>query len=68
MTDSEFMKNSVAHADLKLTGQEIEFLNNNANQIKMTYKQVANFLLVLGRAFHESEQTKQTIESVVSLD
>ncbi|MEM0947404.1 MAG: hypothetical protein AAGK37_08370 [Pseudomonadota bacterium] len=63
------IRNAVAHSRVVLSGNVVEFTDRKGSapphfKHAMTYGEASNFLLVLGRAFHEAQQTKDRVDGV----
>ena len=63
------MRNAVSHARIEFTEETVTF-RDGKNEVSLTFEktfsmlEVVNLVLVLGRAFHESAQVKETLTNV----
>jgi len=60
------LRNAVSHARIDLTDDAITFRDGIADkgpifEVTLSIREAVNLLLVLGRAFHESAQIKETL-------
>ena len=63
------IRNSVSHARLDLSDDAITFRDGKNEQsltfeVTLSIREAVNLVLVLGRAFHESAQVKETLANV----
>lgn len=63
------VRNAVSHARIDFTDDAITFRDGKTEEnltfeVTMSVREAVNLVLVLGRAFHESAQVKQTLANV----
>ena len=63
------LRNAVSHARIDFTDDSVTFLDGRDEgamtfEVTLSMREAVNFVLVLGRAFHESAQVKDTLANV----